>query len=71
MAKMTVRDADRKALMAIGIFMGVFGMALVYASFITETRLGAWTNVGSAAVLLIVAGFCIMTSRRLKNKAES
>ena len=71
MGKLTVREADRKALMAIGIFMGIFGLALIYASFTTETSLGAWTNIGAGGILLLLAGLCLITSRRLRDKAES
>lgn len=53
------KSKDNDAILAIGVFLGLFGLAVTAAVFWTESYPGKVVNLASGLLLLIVAAAAI------------
>lgn len=61
---------ETEALLAIGTFLGVFGITIIVAVFFTHTYHGKITNLICGGVLLLTSLLAIAKSKWNKKKKE-
>ena len=59
---------DIKSLKVIGIFLGLFGLVLVYAAIISEGSLAMLTNFVAGGLLVLIGSLALLRSRQLSKK---
>jgi hypothetical protein len=62
------KSKDLDAILAIGVFLGLFGLAVISAVFFTNTYHGKVVNLASGVLLLIISLLAILHSRNGKKK---
>lgn len=62
------KSKDLDAMLAIGVFLGLFGLAIIAAVFFTETFRGQVVNLASGIVLLIISALAILRGWTGKKK---
>ena len=63
-------DRDGESLLLIGVFLAVFGLAVMTAIFFTETERGRITNAVCGLVFLLTAALAILRSRRRRMRGK-
>ena len=62
------KSKDLDAILAIGVFLGLFGLAVISAVFFTDTFQGKVVNLASGILLLIISFLAIWRGRSGKKK---
>ena len=62
------KSKDLDAIFAIGVFLGLFGIAIIAAVFYTDTYHGKVVNLASGVLLLIISFLAIWRGKSGKNK---
>lgn len=66
--QVTQNNKDMDAMLAIGVFLGLFGIAVTSAVFWTETSHGKIVNLVSGILLLLIAAAAIIRGKTGKVK---